>query len=213
MRASVRSILFTTLLACGVIAPLGPRAWAQSSTATATAPTERVRGTVLALTATSMTVRDRSGEVIELALPESATVQEVYPIALADIRPGSYIGTAAMPQPDGTQRAIAVTVFPEAARGTGEGHRPFDLQPQSTMTNATVAEVVASADGRRLTLRHKGGEVTVVVPEGAPVVTSAPSDRRALAVGASVSMAARLEGGRPTALRINVGRNGYALPY
>ncbi len=198
------------LLALGAgLLTLAPCAGAQQ----VAAPTERVRGTVLAVGASTLTVRDRSGEVVELVLPAELPVSEVYPIALADIQPGSFIGTAAMPQADGSQRAIAVTVFPEAARGTGEGHRPFDLMPQSTMTNATVAEMVASPDGRRLTLRHKDGTTTVVVPEDAPVVTFARADRRVLVVGASVSLTARVENGRPTAVRISVGRNGFALPY
>jgi hypothetical protein len=179
----------------------------------AAGPTERVRGTVMAVDAGTLTVQAQGGERIELVLPESLVVSEVYPITLADIRPGSYIGTAAMPQADGSQRAIAVTVFPEAARGTGDGHRPFDLMPQSTMTNATVEGLVSSPDGRRLSLRHKDGTTTVVVPEDAPVVTFVRADRRSLVVGASVSLTARLENGRPTVQRVSVGRNGFVLPY
>jgi hypothetical protein len=158
-------------------------------------------------------VKERSGELIDLALPANLVVSEVFPITLADIRPGSYIGTAAMPQADGTQRAIAVTVFPESARGTGDGHRPFDLQPQSTMTNATVADVVAASAGRKLQLKYKDGEKTIVVPPEAPIVTFRPGDRSLLVPGASVSLTAQAIDGKPTALRINAGRNGFALPY
>jgi hypothetical protein len=132
---------------------------------------------------------------------------------LSEIQPGSFIGTAAMPQPDGTQRAIAITVFPESARGTGEGHRAFDLQPQSTMTNATVAEVAATPAGRRMQLKYKDGEKTLLVPEGAPVVTFRPGDRTLLVPGASVSISAQQIDGVPTALRINAGRSGFQLPY
>lgn len=83
--------------------------------------TVRLRGIVQAVTPQTLTLKERSGEVVELALPDKLVLAEVYPIALADIQPGSFIGTAALPQADGTQRAIAITVFPEAARGTGEG--------------------------------------------------------------------------------------------
>ena len=182
-------------------------------------PTVRLRGTVEAATATTLTVKERGGQTVALALPPTLVVQEVYPIALKDIRPGSFIGTAALPQADGTQRAIAVTVFPESARGTGEGHRPFDLQPQSTMTNATVADVADVTDaadagkGRTLRLKYQGGEKTVTVPPGAPVVTFRAGDRSLLVPGASVSLTAQEVNGQPTAMRINAGRNGFALPY
>ncbi len=181
--------------------------------AQAATPTVRLRGTVQSATPGTLTVRERSGEVIELALPDRLVVSEVFPITLADIQPGSFIGTAAVPQADGTQRAIAVTVFPESARGVGEGHRPFDLQPQSTMTNATVAEVAAAPAGRQLQLKYRDGEKAIVVPPEAPVVTFRPGDRSLLVPGASVSLTAQLVEGKPTALRINAGRNGFTLPY
>ena len=178
------------------------------------APTVRMRGTIQAVTADSMTVKDRtSGEVVQLALTDKLVVAEVYPMALADIRAGSYIGAAALPQPDGSQRAIAITVFPESARGAGDGHRPFDLAPQSTMTNATVGDVTVAPNGRSMTLKYKDGEKTLVVPPDAPVVTFRPADRSLLVPGASVSLSAQLVGDKPTALRVNAGRNGFALPY
>lgn len=191
-----------------------------ASPAAAPAQTVRLRGTIEAATPTSLTVKERGGQTVTLALLPTLVVQEVYPIALADIQPGSFIGTAALPQADGTQRAIAVTVFPESARGAGEGHRPFDLQPQSTMTNATVADVAGVSDaaggaakGRTLKLTYQGGEKTVIVPPGAPVVTFRGGDRSLLVPGASVSLTAQEVNGTPTAMRINAGRNGFALPY
>lgn len=180
------------------------------------APTVRVRGTVLAVSTGAMTVRDRGGEVVQLVVPAKVVINEVYPIALADIRPGSYIGTAAMPQPDGSQRAIAVSVFPESARGVGDGHRPFDLLPQSTMTNGNVTEVTGVADGsagRRLQLKYKDGEKVIVVPADVPVVSSRPGGPELLVPGASVSLVAQMLDGKPTALRINAGRDGFVLPY
>lgn len=202
---------YTVALALSLVAPL---ILAQTTVPTAPAASAaRVRGTIQAVAPGTLTVKDRSGEVLELVLPPKVTVSEVYPMALADIQPGSFIGTAAMPQADGTERAIAVTVFPESARGAGEGHRPFDMLPQSTMTNATVADVVASPKGRTLQLKYKDGERAIVVPLDAPVVSFKPGDPSLLVVGASVSLTAQLVDGKPTITRINAGRNGFQLPY
>lgn len=176
-------------------------------------PPVRLRGVVQSATPGNLTLKERRGETVELKLADNLTVQEVFPIQLNDIKPGSFIGTAAVPQPDGTERAIAVMVFPESARGVGEGSRPFDLQPDSSMTNATVADLAEAPSGRTLHLKYKGGEKTIVVPAGAPVVSFKPGDRSLLVPGASVSMTAQLVNGSPTAQRINAGRNGFALPY
>ncbi len=202
---------YTVALALSLVAPLGLAQTTVPTTPAASAA--RVRGTIQAVAPGTLTVKDRSGEVLELVLPPKVTVSEVYPMALADIQPGSFIGTAAMPQADGTERAIAVTVFPESARGAGEGHRPFDMLPQSTMTNATVADVVASPKGRTLQLKYKDGERAIVVPLDAPVVSFKPGDASLLVVGASVSLTAQLVDGQPTITRINAGRNGFQLPY
>lgn len=181
--------------------------------------TVRLRATIEKVDATSLTVKERSGEVITLVRPAAMDVSEVYPLALADIKPGSYIGTAAMPQADGSQLALEVVVFPEAARGTGEGHRPWDLQPESTMTNATVAALTAAPSsvpgGQKLTLRYKDGEKTVIVPPDVPVVSFKPgkADENVLLVpGAKVMITAQEQAGKPTALRVIVGRNGFAPP-
>ena len=189
-------------------------AFAQTS-----APTVRLRATIEKIDATSITVKERSGEVITLVRPVNMDVSEVYPLALADIKPGSYIGTAAIPQADGSQLALEVLVFPEAARGTGEGHRPWDLRPESTMTNATVADLAAAPSsvpgGQKLTLKYKDGEKTVIVPPGVPVVSFKPgnADQQALLVpGAKVMITAQEKEGKPTALRVIVGRNGFAPP-
>ncbi|MCG2592740.1 hypothetical protein LZ009_08085 [Ramlibacter sp. XY19] len=177
------------------------------------ASTVRLRGTIEALSPTGLTLRQRNGERVELALDPRLTVTEVYPVQLSDIKAGSFVGVGAMPQADGTQRAIAVTLFPEAMRGAGEGHRPFDFLPQSTMTNATVADVAVAPDGQRLQLTYPDGRKTIVVPPEAPVVSLRPGDRGLLAVGGAVSVSAQLVEGQPTATRISAGRNGFAPPY
>jgi hypothetical protein len=175
-------------------------------------PTQRLRGTVESFDGGTLVMTERSGETLRLALDEKFTINEVVPIELAAILPGSFIGAAAMPQPDGTQRALEVLVFPEAARGSGEGHYPWDLQPGSTMTNATVADLAASADGRTLKLRYKDGEKTLLVPQGVPVVTFKPGDSSLLVPGAKVMVTAQLRDGRPVALRALAGRNGFQPP-
>ena len=103
-------------------------------------------------------------------------------------------------------------VFPEAARGTGEGHGPWDLQPGSTMTHATVAEVVTAAQGRTLKLRYKDGEKSVIVPDNVPIVTFKPGDRSLLVPGAKVLVTSQMRDGKPTALRAIAGRDGFAPP-
>ena len=196
---------------------------ASSSLALAQAPASpvvRVRATIEKIDATSVTVKDRSGEAVTLVRPADMPVSEVYAIAVADIKPGSYIGTAAMPQADGSQLALEVLVFPEAARGAGEGHYPWDLQPQSTMTNATVADLSAAPSsvpgGQKMTLKYKDGEKVVIVPTSAPVVTFKPAssdDQKVLLVpGARVLINAQEKDGKPTALRMIVGRNGFVPP-
>lgn len=176
----------------------------------------RIRGTIVRVDAKTLVVQDRGGEVVSLARPADMTVSEVYPIKLSDIKRGSFIGTAAMPQADGSQKALEVVVFPEAARGTGEGHRPWDLLPQSTMTNATVADLAAAPKsvrgGQQLRLTYKGGEKIVVVPPDVPVVTFRPGTEALLVPGAKVLVNAQEKNGTPTALRVTAGRNGFAPP-
>jgi hypothetical protein len=112
-----------------------------------------------------------------IGLDDTYTVTGVAKIDLASIKPGSYLGTATMPQPDGTERALEVLVFPESGRGSGEGHYPWDLRPGSMMTNATVPQIIQVDGDRRMTLEYKGGQTVVVVPSNVPIVTFEPGDR------------------------------------
>ncbi|MFD1580895.1 hypothetical protein [Ramlibacter ginsenosidimutans] len=173
----------------------------------------RLRGTVEALSPTTLVLRQRNGDRVELAIASNLGVTEVYPVQLADIQAGSFVGVGAIPQADGSQKAIAVTLFPESMRGTGEGHRPFDFVPQGTMTNATVADVAATPDGEHLRLRYPGGEQLIVVAPGTPIVSFHPGDRSLLTVGSAVSLTAQEIAGQPTVTRISAGRNGFAPPY
>ena len=176
------------------------------------AATMRLRGTIEKVDASSVVIKERNGETITLALADNLAVNEVLALDPQAIQSGKFVGTAAMPGADGTLAALEVLVFPEAARGTGEGHSTWDLQPGSTMTNATVTAVTPAAKGRSMTLRYKDGEKTIFVPDGIPVVTLQPGDRSLLVPGARVIVTAQNRDGKPTALRITAGRNGFAPP-
>ena len=191
----------------------GAAGLAASGAALAQAPQAvRIRATIDAADAQSISLTTRSGDKVTVALAPDIAVALLVPIRLEDIKPGSFIGSAAMPQPDGTQRALEIHVFPESMRGTGEGHRPFDLQPQSTMTNGTVGSVTGSV-GRTLTVTYKGGEKTIVVPPNTPVVTYEQGSAALLVPGAHVIVfGTRAADGKVTAARIAVGKNGLVPP-
>jgi len=177
-----------------------------------TAAPVRVRGTIDAVDAKTMTVTARDGQKVTLAVAPDIGVTAIIATSITDIKPGSYIGTAAMPQADGTLLAREIQVFPESMRGVGEGHRPWDLEPQSTMTNGTVGDVVVS-QGRTLKLRYKDGEKTVVVPEKAPIITYAPATPAMLVPGAHVIItAAHQPDGTLIAQRVGVGKDGLVPP-
>ena len=175
-------------------------------------PTMRLRGTIEKIDPTTIVLKERNGETMTLAIADNFTVSEVLPVDPATIESGVFVGTAALPGADGTLSALEVLVFPEAMRGAGEGHSQWDLQPGSTMTNATVTELAPGAKGRSMTLHYKDGEKTIVVPDGVPVVTLKPADRSLLVPGAKVIVTAQMRNGQPTALRATAGRNGFTPP-
>jgi hypothetical protein len=175
-----------------------------------------VRGKISAVDKESLKIKTSAGEVM-VRLPDKVTVGGVETAKLSDISAGNYIGTAAVKQPDGSLKALEVHIFPESARGTREGHRPWDLQPGSTMTNANVEKVqprtVAKVQGQLLTLKYKDGEQKVFIPPGTPVVKNVPGDRSLLKVGTGVYVAAvRGDDGTLTADRIVAGIGGVMPP-
>src|ERR1700716_3948629 len=173
----------------------------------------RVRGTIEGVDGSLLTVKSRSGEDVKLRMPGDMRVVGIAKIALADIKVGSFIGTTTVPGPDGGDNAIEVHVFPEDMRGTGEGSRPFDLRPNSTMTNATVAETVAGNDGHTLLIKYKDGEKKVMVAPDTPVVTYVPAEKSELKAGAKViAFFKKLPDGSFEANRISVGLNGLTPP-
>lgn len=174
--------------------------------------TRRLRGQIDSVNQDTMRLTTRTGEKLNLKLASDLHVTEVVPTEVSAIKPGAFIGTTAVPQPDGTLKALEVHVFPESMRGAGEGHRPWDLAPQSTMTNGTVGDVKV-ADGRTLTLAYKGGEQRIYVPPGAPVVTFEPGSRDMLRPGAHVFVTAEEAADESlTATRIGVGKDGLVPP-
>ncbi|HWS07088.1 MAG TPA: hypothetical protein VN362_04605, partial [Xanthobacteraceae bacterium] len=150
----------------------------------------RVRATLENVSAPMLTAKARDGAEMKIKLADNAPVNEVVPMSLADIKDNSYIAVTAMPQPDGTQKAVAILIFPEAMRGVAEGFRPWDLEPNSTMTNATVAEQVKSTDGQTITVKYKDGDKKVLVTPATIIVTYKKAAASDLKAGQKIFVAA-----------------------
>ncbi len=174
----------------------------------------RVRGTIQSVDGQTLNVKTRDGAAATVKLADKAPIRTVVKKSVADVKQGLFVGITAMPQPDGTQKAIEIHIFPEALRGTGEGHRPWDLMPNSTMTNANIESQVASAGGQKLVLKYKDGEKTFIVPDSATVVMFAPGSAADLKPGAKIFIAAakKLPDGSLEAPNITVGSNGVDPP-
>ena len=183
-----------------------PVAWAQE------APV-RIRGTIEKVEGDTYIVKARDGAELKLKLAANATVVALVQASPADIKQGSYIGIAGMPQADGSQKALEVHIFPEAMRGVGDGHRGWDLQPSSTMTNGNVEQTAAASDGQLVTLKYKDGEKKIAIPAGIPIVLYVPGEVSELKPGAKIfiSAATKQPDGTLQAPRVNVGR-GVAPP-
>jgi hypothetical protein len=205
---SRRTTLVRPLAAIAVVAASALSAIAQQS------PTpSRVRGTIEAVDGDVLAVKSRSGEDVKLHMTGDIRLVGIIRISLADIKVGSFIGTTTVPGPDGVPTAVEVHVFPEAMRGTGEGSRPYDLRPNSTMTNATVTDSVAGNDGHTLLVKYKDGEKKVVVTPETPVVTYVPADKSDLKPGAKViAFMKQLPDGSFETNRVSVGRDGLTPP-
>jgi hypothetical protein len=177
-------------------------------------PPVRIRGTVDKLDGAMLTVKTRDGQSAVIKLADNTVVMGVVKASVADIDTTKFIGTTTVGERDGAMVALEVHIFPESMRGTGEGHRDWDLRPDSKMTNAAVASVTAMGKDRVMTVQYKGGEKKVLVTETTSVVSYAPADRAALKPGAAVFIAAaqkQADGSLATG-RINVGLNGQAPP-
>lgn len=173
----------------------------------------RLRGKIDAFDAQSATMTTREGTVVNLAITKDTQYSYVKAMKMSDIKAGSFIGAAGKSGKDGTIEALEVVVFPEERRGTGEGHYAWDLLPESSMTNATVAAVAESSSGRELNLTYKDGAKKVMVPAGVPVVTILGGTAADVRPGLPVFIVAvQKESGEMTASRIIVGKDGVAPP-
>jgi hypothetical protein len=191
-----------------VVSVLASAAWAQQP------PTVRIRGTIESIDGKTLNIKTREGTDVKVNATDDIAVIGIAKTSLSEIKQGSYIGVSAMPQPDGSQKAIAIHIFPEAMRGAAEGFRPWDLRPNSTMTNATVAQTVASVDGQVIEVKYKDGEKKVVVPPDAAIVAFLTGEKSEIKPGAKVIIfgAKKNDDGSLETNRIGVGRDGIAPP-
>jgi hypothetical protein len=197
--ATLRSLV--TALAAVAVASLA------SSAALAQQPT-RLRGTVEKVDGNVLTVKAGEAGEVKVALGDKAQVFGVVNATLADIKPNDFIGVGAMPQADGSQKAIQVNIFAEAMRGIGEGHRPWD-RPNSTMTNGAVDTTVKGVEGQVLIVKYKDGEKKIVVTPDAVIRAYKAGDRSELKPGANIAtFAVKKPDGSFETSRINVGRDG-----
>ncbi len=178
------------------------------ATALAQGAPVRINGTITALARDHLAVRTEDGDALDILLPPGVRIGAVEDRTLASIQPGEFVGSAARRGRDGKLHALEVHIFPEAMRGTGEGHRPMDA-PEQTMTNATVDGIAAAPDGRTLRLRYPGGEQEIEVAPDVRVVGLLPGDRSLLVPGAAVTVRATQGGDdRLTAVSVQAERNG-----
>jgi hypothetical protein len=186
--------------------------WA--ATTTSAQESVRIRGTIEKLDGSAYVVKTRDGTEVKVTLTDKPLIVAIVKATLADIKQGSFVGVTGMPQADGSQKAIEVHIFPESMRGTGEGHYPWDLSPQTTMTNANVEQLVSGVDGQTLSLKYKDGEKKIIVSPEATIVTYAPGDKSELRPGTKIFIGAakkQADGSLETP-RINYGKDGLAPP-
>jgi Cu/Ag efflux protein CusF len=182
-----------------------------ATAALAQAPqTVHLRGVIEKVDGNSVTAKSDKGDELKLNLADKMLVVAVVKASLADIKDGDFIGSGAMPQPDGSQKAIEVHIFAESMRGTGEGFRPWDGAPNSTMTNGTVGNTVTGVDGPVITVKYKDGEKKIMVTPDVPIVRYEVVDLSALKPGVAFSVLAAMKqpDGSFNISRINVGRDG-----
>src|ERR1700741_2212096 len=194
--------------ALAAVSILATVAWAQQP------PSVRIRGTIEAVDGPMLSIKTREGNDVKVRMTDNVAVFAVVKTELSQIKEGSYIGVAAMPEPDGIQRAFAVHIFPENQRGAAEGFRPWDARSGSTMTNATVAETVKGTDGQNILVKYKDGEKKVVVPPDTPIVTFVASDKSEIKPGAKLIIfgATKKDDGVLEPNLVNVGRDGITPP-
>jgi hypothetical protein len=174
----------------------------------------RVRGTIEKVDGNMLSVKTREGQDVKVKLADNVRVLGVEKATMADVKQGSYIGVSAMPQTDGSQKALHVHIFLDAMRGVAEGFSPWDVRPNSTMTNATVDTTVAGTDGQTVTVKYKDGEKKIIVPPDAPIVKYVPGNKDELKPGAKIFIVAAVKqpDGTLEAPNVSVGLGGLTPP-
>jgi hypothetical protein len=178
----------------------------------------RIRGTIEKVDGNNLEVKSREGKNIKVIVDGKARYTAIVKAALSDLTPDTYIGVTAMPNADGSQQAVAIHIFQPAQRGTGEGFRPWDLQPGSTMTNAAIATTVAGTDGQVVTVRYKDkdkvDEKKVIVTPKTVIVRYVPGDRADLKAGVHVFLnnAKPVDDNTIEAPTVSYGRDGIRPP-
>jgi hypothetical protein len=174
------------------------------------AQSRRIRGTIESLDNNVLIVKARDGTDVKIRLADNWAVISYTKAQVSDIKIGTFIGVGGTPQPDGSQRAVSINIFPESARGLGEGFRPWDQAPNGTMTNANVAEAVAGVDGQMLLLKYKDGEKKIVVPPATPIALFGPGEKAEVKPGVAVAVSAVTKpDGSLEAARVGIGRDGF----
>lgn len=171
----------------------------------------RVRATIESVDGQTIMAKSRDGAAMKIHLADNAPVNEVVKVPLSDIKSNSYIAITAMPQPDGSQKATAIIIFPEAMRGVGDGHRPWDYVANSTMTNGAVDTSVASTDGEKLVVKYKDGEKTVFVTPETLIATYVKKSLADLKPGEKIFIAATKKAPDGTLEAPNVSFGDYAV--
>ncbi|MBY5313708.1 hypothetical protein GR210_07360 [Rhizobium leguminosarum] len=171
-----------------------------------------VRGSIVTYSGSTLTVKTREGETIDVTLADGWNLASVANAAITDIKPGDFVGIASLPSEGGGDGALEVLIFPPAMKGAGEGSYGWDLKPNSSMTNATVADAVKGVDGRTVTVSYHGKEKKIAIPDGTPVVTIAPATKDDLIPGAVVFIPAEKAASGPLAHQVLVGKNGVVPP-
>jgi riboflavin synthase alpha subunit len=174
------------------------------------APPVRVRGTIASIDGSTLTVKARDGAEMKVKLADNAPVNQIMKASLAEVKTGAYVAVTGMPQPDGSQKALAVYIFPEAQRGLAEGHRPWDFAPNSTMTNATVDTQAAGVDGQTLTVKYKDGQQKILVTPATEITIASKKSAADLKPGQKISVfaAKKLPDGTLEAPNISFGDYG-----
>lgn len=176
--------------------------------------TVRIRGTIERVEGPIFVVKNRDGAEVKLTVTDNPLFVAIVKSTMADIKPGMFVGSTGMTQPDGSQKAIEVHIFPESMRGTGEGHYDWDLKPKSKMTNANVEQTVAGVDGQMLSVKYKDGEKKILVTPDTAIVTYATGDKSDLKPGTKIFIAAakKQSDGTLQTPRITYGKDGLTPP-